>query len=48
MGRYSRKDMIEFAKYAKNYQSSRKVEKAYKFYLKGYRIVTIKKKNKMK
>ena len=41
MGRYSRKDMIEFAKFAKSYQSSRKVEEAYKAYLGGARLVTL-------
>jgi len=40
MGRYSRKDMIEFANFAKSYQSSRKVEDAYKAYLKGARQKT--------
>lgn len=40
MGRYSRKDMIEFAKFAKSYQSSRKVEEAYAAYLGGARQVT--------
>ena len=44
MGRYSRKDMIEFANFAKSYQSPRKVDKAYKRYLKGDRIITKKKK----
>ena len=39
MGRYSRKDMIEFAKFAKSYQSSRKVEQAYKAYLKGKKLI---------
>lgn len=43
MGRYSRKDMIEFAKFAKCYQSSRKVNEAYNAYLKGDRIKTKKK-----
>jgi len=38
MGRYSRKDMIEFAKFAKSYQSSRGVEEAYQAYLKGERL----------
>jgi len=38
MGRYSRKDMIEFAKFAKSYQSSRGVEDAYAAYLKGERL----------
>ena len=38
MGRYSRKDMIEFAKYAKSYQSPSKVEEAYAAYLKGARL----------
>jgi len=38
MGRYSRKDMIEFANFAKSYQSSKKVEEAYVAYLKGARI----------
>jgi len=40
MGRYSRKDMIEFAKFAKSYQSSRNVEEAYNAYLKGDRLVS--------
>jgi len=39
MGRYSRKDMLEFAKFAKSYQSSRNVEEAYAEYLKGVRHV---------
>ncbi len=38
MGRYSRKDMIEFANFAKSYQSSRNVEEAYQAYLKGARL----------
>ena len=38
MGRYSRKDMIEFANFAKNYQSPRKVKKAYAAYLSGQRL----------
>ena len=38
MGRYSRKDMIEFANFAKSYQSSKKVSEAYAAYLKGARI----------
>lgn len=40
MGRYSRKDMIEFANFAKSYQSPRKVDDAYDDYLKGARIFT--------
>ena len=44
MGRYSRKDMIEFANFAKSYQSPKKVKEAYKRYLKGDRIITKKKK----
>lgn len=40
MGAYSRKHMIEFAKFAKSFQSSRKVEEAYDAYLKGARLVT--------
>ena len=40
MGRYSRKDMIEFANFAKSYQSSRKVSEAYDAYLGGARLVT--------
>lgn len=40
MGRYSRKDMIEFANFAKSYQSSRKVKEAYAAYLKGVRFIT--------
>lgn len=40
MGRYSRKDMIEFANFAKSYQSSRNVEEAYAAYLGGARIKT--------
>jgi len=39
MGRYSRKDMLEFAKFAKSHQSSRNVEEAYGAYLKGIRLV---------
>jgi len=39
MGRYSRKDMIEFAKFAKSYQSSRSVEEAYDDYLMGVRLI---------
>jgi hypothetical protein len=35
MGRYSRKDMIEFANFAKSYQSNPKVNNAYKAYLSG-------------
>lgn len=38
MGRYSRKDMIEFANFAKSYQSSPNVEQAYEAYLKGARL----------
>jgi len=38
MGRYSRKDMIEFANFAKSYQSSRNVEEAYAAYLSGARL----------
>ena len=37
MGKYSRKHMIEFAKFAKSYQSSKNVEDAYDAYLKGVR-----------
>ena len=37
MGRYSRKDMIEFAAFAKSYQSNPKVVEAYKAYLAGDR-----------
>jgi hypothetical protein len=44
MGRYSRKDMIEFANFAKSYQSPKKVPAAYKRYLKGDRIIGKKKK----
>ena len=40
MGRYSRKDMIEFANFAKSYQSSRKVSEAYAAYLGGARLKT--------
>ena len=40
MGRYSRKDMIEFANFAKSYQSNRKVNKAYDAYLSGDRQIT--------
>ena len=46
MGRYSRKHMIEFANYAKSYQSPKKVDKAYKRYLNGDRLVTNKKEKK--
>jgi len=42
MGRYSRKHMIEFAKFAKSYQSSKNVEEAYVAYLSGVRLVTSK------
>lgn len=42
MGRYSRKDMIEFANFAKSYQSSPKVTDAYDLYLRGVRIITTK------
>jgi hypothetical protein len=45
MGRYSRKDMIEFANFAKSYQSSRNVEEAYQAYLKGDRLITKRRKN---
>ena len=44
MGRYSRKDMIEFANYAKNWFTPRKVSEAYKRYLKGDRLIGKKKK----
>lgn len=44
MGKYSRKDMIEFANFAKSYQTPRKVDQAYKMYLRGVRLIT--KKNK--
>lgn len=40
MGKYSKKDMIEFANFAKNYQSPRNVEEAYQAYLKGDRLHT--------
>ena len=43
MGKYSRKDMLEFASYAKNYQSAKSVVNAYNAYLKGKRIITKKK-----
>ncbi|MFA5208645.1 MAG: hypothetical protein WC428_08445 [Candidatus Paceibacterota bacterium] len=45
MGRYSRKDMIEFANFAKSYQSSRNVKEAYAAYLKGARLVPSKKRD---
>ena len=48
MGKYSRKDMIEFAKFAKSFQTPRKVEKAYKMYLHGVRLVVGKRKKLMK
>jgi hypothetical protein len=48
MGRYSRKDMLEFANYAKNYQSAKSVINAYDSYLKGKRIITNNKKKKLK
>jgi hypothetical protein len=44
MGRYSRKDMIEFANFAKSYQSPKKVKDAYKSYLKGDRLISTKRK----
>jgi hypothetical protein len=40
MGKYSRKDMIEFANFAKSYQSSRDVDEAYQAYLGGARLHT--------
>jgi hypothetical protein len=40
MGKYSRKDMLEFANYAKNFQSAKSVINAYNAYLKGKRIIT--------
>ena len=43
MGRYSRKDMIEFANFAKSYQSFPKVKDAYNAYFGGKRLVTNKK-----
>ena len=46
MGRYSRKDMIEFANFAKSYQSSRNVNVAYGAYLKGARLNNKKKNTK--
>lgn len=39
MGAYSRKDMVEFAKFAKSWQTPRNVERAYEMYQKGYRLV---------
>lgn len=44
MGRYSQKDMIEFANFAKSFQSSRKVKEAYQAFLKGARLKMGKKK----
>lgn len=46
MGLYSRKDMIEFANFAKSYQSPRKVNVAYDEYLKGARLKNNKKNTK--
>jgi len=43
MGRYSRKDMIEFANFAKSYCSTRKVVDAYEIYLSSKRLVPKKK-----
>ena len=43
MGRYSRKDMIEFAKFAKSYQSPRNIVMAYEAYQKGVRLKAKKK-----
>jgi len=40
MGRYSRKDMLEFANFAKSYQSNPKVGEAYKAYLSGDRQIS--------
>jgi len=40
MGRYSRKHMIEFANFAKSYQSDPKVDNAYKAYLSGDRQIS--------
>jgi len=39
MGRYSKRDMVEFAKFAKSYVTPRKVEEAYKLYQKGQRLI---------
>jgi len=44
MGRYSRKDMIEFANFAKSWQSPQTVELAYQRYLKGDMLICIKRK----
>lgn len=38
MGAYSKKDMIEFAKFAKSWSTPRNVEKAYNQYLKRRRL----------
>ena len=38
MGAYSRKDMIEFAKFAKSWSTPRNVEKAYQIYQRGFRL----------
>jgi hypothetical protein len=46
MGRYSRKDMIEFANFAKSWQSPQTVEVAYQRYLKGDRIIAKRKTTK--
>ena len=46
MGRYSRKDMIEFANFAKSWQSPQTVEVAYQRYLKGDRLIANRKKRK--
>ncbi len=44
MGRYSRKDMIEFANFAKSWQSPQTVEVAYQRYFKGDRLIIKRKK----
>ena len=46
MGRYSRKDMIEFANFAKSWQSPQTVEVAYQRYLKGDRLIVVKRKKR--
>lgn len=38
MGRWSKKHMVEFAKFAKNWHTPRDVERAYQMYLDGYRL----------
>lgn len=42
MSYYSSSDMIEFAKYAKNYSTPKCVEKAFRYYSMGMRLGGVK------